>query len=78
MDISAIALGGLDRAYTQFQNAAAQVAGAGETPSGQGADTVDLASAAVSLVATRDDFAANIATLKAADDMQKHTLDILA
>jgi flagellar basal body rod protein FlgC len=76
MDISAIALGGLDRAYTQFQNAANQIAGAGAASAGP--DAVDLSSAAVSMVAASDNFAANIATLKVADDMQKHTLDILA
>lgn len=77
MGLSAIALGGLDRALTQFQSAAARAGSAGGSPEA-GLDIVDLSDAAVSMLAARNQFDANIAVLKTADQMERHALDILA
>lgn len=72
MEISAIALGGLQSAQAKFERSAARVASAGAS------DTVDLSSAAVDLLSAKNEFQLNIKMLKAADDMLKQTLDILA
>jgi flagellar basal body rod protein FlgC len=78
MDVSAIALSGLDRAQASFEKAASRIAAAGATTAdGTPSDTVDLAAAAVELASARQDFAANIAALKAADEMERRTIDVL-
>ena len=76
MEFSAIALGGLDRATAQFQDAANRLAGAA-APAGAGPDRVDLSDAAVSLLAARNDFSANLAVLKVADRMEGRALDLV-
>ncbi len=72
MGISAIALGGLNQAQTKFENAARRVAAGGS------GDTVELSSDAVAMISAKNDFAADIAALKVADNMQRSVLDILA
>ena len=73
MDISAIALGGLNQAQGNFEKAARRIASGGAASG----DATDLASDTVSLISARNDFAANIKTLKVADEMQRTTLDLL-
>ena len=73
VNISAIALAGLNRASAQFQDAATRIAAGGGA--GPGMDGVDLSTAAVSLLSARDDFAANIAALKVANEMERHMID---
>jgi hypothetical protein len=77
MGLSAIALGGLDQALSHFENAAKQV-GAPADVSGAGPDTVDLSTAAVSMLSARNEFAANIAVVKIADEMERNVLNVLA
>lgn len=77
MDPSTSALSGLKQASTQFENAAAKVAKASAAPAGAGADNVDLSSAAVSMLAARNDFAGNINMLKVADEMERRAINML-
>jgi hypothetical protein len=72
VDISAIALGGLNQAQSKFENAAKRVA------SGGSGDTVELSSDAVAMISAKNDYAVNIQALKVADNMQRSVLDLLA
>jgi hypothetical protein len=79
MDISAIALQGLNQADAQLQQAATAIASAGTDSSGVGnVDTVDIASEIIALSAAKNLFAANLSALKVAGEIQKNTIDIQA
>ena len=79
MDPSSIALQGLQQAEVQLNEAAAGIANAGgASPSGADLDVVDLSTEMVALMSAQNLFAANIATLKAADQMQKSLIDVTA
>ncbi len=79
MDLSAIALQGLEQGQVQLQNAAARLAGAGaESPDGAGLDTVDLSMEIVALMSAKNQFSANLSTLKTADQLQKNAIDLMA
>jgi hypothetical protein len=73
MDVSSIALQGLQQAQVQLESAAQRVAGAGSATS----DTADLSREAVSILSAKNDFAANINVMKVADDMQKSLINLL-
>jgi flagellar hook protein FlgE len=79
MDLSSIALQGLDQASAQLDAAASRIAGAG-MPSGDGAslDTVSLSEEMVALMSAKNLFSANVASLKTADQTQQNLLDIMA
>ena len=79
MDISAIALGGLNQAQTNFDTAVRRIAsgGSGAPGSGAGEDTVDLSSNIVSLLQAKNDFEANLKAVKIGDEMQRTALDLL-
>lgn len=76
VEISAIALSGLDRAQASLDQTATRLArlAGPETPG----DTADLSSAMVDMLAAKDEFAVNIKMLKVADQMNGQVLDILA
>ena len=77
MDTLAIALQGLEQANVQLNTAAARIAGAGaESFNGANLDVVDLSAEVVALMSAHNQFAANLATLKTADRMQKSLIDI--
>jgi flagellar hook protein FlgE len=79
MDLSAVALQGLEQAQVQLQNAATRLAGAGtESPDGAGLDTVELSAEIVALMSAKNQFSANLSTLKTADQIQKSLLDVTA
>ena len=78
MDISSIALQGLDQASAQLDAAASVIAGSGAPQNGAALDTVTLSEALIALMASQNAFAANIDVLKSADQIQQHTLNILA
>jgi hypothetical protein len=79
MDISAIALQGLNQADAQLQQAATAIASAGTESSGGGnVDTVDIASEIIALSAAKNLFATNLSTLKVAGEIQKNTIDLQA
>ena len=71
MDVSAIALGGLEQAQSQLDTIAKRVANPSNT------DSVDLSQQAVSLLQARTDFQANLATIKVNDQMTQSLFDVL-
>ncbi len=79
MDLSAIALQGLDQAGAQLASAASNIASfQANTPAGAGVDTVDLSAAVVALLSAKNSYSANVATVKMAEEIQKTTIDLLA
>jgi hypothetical protein len=77
MDISAVALQGLEGAQGQFNRAASKLSTA-TSPSLSTADETDLSQAAVGLLAAKNDFEGNLEVLKVADQMERSTIDMLA
>jgi hypothetical protein len=79
MDISAIALQGVQQAEAQLESAASAIASSGAaSPGGANSDTVTLSAEAVALMSAQNQTAVNLTTLKAADEIQKTVLDIMA
>jgi flagellar hook protein FlgE len=79
MDLSAIALQGLEQSQAQLENAATRLAGAGAgSPDGAGVDIVDLSAEIVALMSAKTQFSANLSTLKTANQIQKSALDVMA
>jgi hypothetical protein len=76
MDISAIALDGLQRADAQLNQTAARIASFG-TEAGQD-DSVDLSAEMVALITIKNQTSVDVAALKTGEDIQKTLLDILA
>ncbi len=69
-------LNGLRNAETQFTQAANNVVRAAlPTPPGQ--DSVDLSTAAVSMLQARNSFEANVKVAKTADDLDKTLLNMI-
>ncbi|HEY3838236.1 MAG TPA: hypothetical protein VGL72_16765 [Bryobacteraceae bacterium] len=77
MDVSSIALQGLQQAQTQLETTAQQLSTAGSSSNGAPMDTADLSDAAISLMSAKNQFAANLNLMKIADQMQKHVIDLL-
>ena len=71
MDVSAIAVGGLEQAQSQLDSTARQIASADPL------DSVDLSQQAVSLLRTSTNFQANLATIKVSDQMLQSLFDVL-
>jgi flagellar hook protein FlgE len=71
MDVSSIALQGMQQAQLQLENSARRVASANS-------DTVDLSQEMVSLLTAKNQFAANSNVVKIADEMQKSVINLLA
>jgi flagellar hook protein FlgE len=79
MDISAIALQGLDQASAQLDAAAAGIASAGAaSPDGANLDIVSLSEEMIALMSAKTMYLANVSTLKIADQIQKSTIDLIA
>ena len=79
MDISSIALQGLHQADAQLESAASEIASFGtSSPAGANLDTVDLSAAVVALLSAKNLYAANLGSVKAADDVQKTAIDLMA
>ena len=74
MDISSIALSGLQTAQTAFDASANQLLKAVSPESG---DTVDLSAAAAGVLSAKSEFAANLAMVKVADRMERQVVDLL-
>ncbi len=78
MDLSAIALQGLDQAQVQLEAAATGIASAATlSPDAATADTVNLSVEVVALLSAKNQFSVNLATLKIADETQKTAVDLL-
>jgi hypothetical protein len=78
VDISAIALQGLEQAQTQFGQAARNLASIGSpSPAGTDVDTVSLSDQTVSLLSAKNAFELNISVMKIANEMEGHAVDLL-
>ena len=77
MQVTYTALGGLQQAENQAERAASLLA---RSPFSTGApmDQVSLSDAAVSLLAAKIGFSANLDSVKVGDEMQKSALSMLA
>jgi len=73
MDISSIALTGLQNAQNRFDRAAAAVTRASSNPE----DVVDLSRQTVEMLAAKNQFSASVRVARVADEMQKSLLDML-
>jgi len=77
MDISAIALQGLQQAESQLDAAAAGIASAGTGSSnGDNVDVVDLSTEMVALTQVQTQYEANLATLKTADQVEQNLVNL--
>lgn len=79
VDVTSVALQGLDRAQQKVEKVARRLAKAAdpETASSAG-DTVDLATNAVDLIEAVNLYQANLKMVRAEDELTKRTLDLLA
>jgi len=76
MDISAIALQGLQQADAQLNNAAAGIASPGTLSDQGNTDAVNLSSQLVALLAAQYQYDVSLQTLSTAEQVQKTTLDV--
>jgi hypothetical protein len=72
MQISAIALNGMEAAQSRLERTATQLAAAPDRT-----DQVDLSAAAVALIQSRNDFAVNAKVEKTSVEMEKSLIDVL-
>ncbi|MBI3474246.1 MAG: hypothetical protein HY010_00810 [Acidobacteria bacterium] len=79
MDLSAIALQGLQQADVQLEKAAARIASAATlSADGSNVDAVDLSAEIVALLSAKNQFSVELATLKVAAQVQKNSIDLIA
>ena len=79
MDISSIALQGLQQADVQLNGTSAKIASLGATsPNGANLDVADLSAEMVALMSAQSAFEVNLTTLKTVDEMRKSLLDLKA
>jgi hypothetical protein len=71
MDLSAIALQGINQAENQLYTATSGLASAGASPNSPGVDVVDVASQMVAMNSAEILLQLNLSTLKTADQLQK-------
>jgi hypothetical protein len=78
VEISAIALQGLERAQSGFEQSAARLATpATAAANAQSADIVSLSKEAVTMLVSRNEFSANLQVLKTAAEMEREALNLL-
>lgn len=78
MDLSTIALQGLEQAEMQLEKAATSLASAAAlSPDGSNVDIVDLSAEMVALLSARNQFSVQSATLKIANEVQRNEIDLL-
>ena len=79
MDISAIALQGVQQAEAQLEQAATKIASYGAaSPDGANLDTVDLSTEMVALMSAKNQTSLNLAVMKTAGEVQKKLIDVMA
>jgi hypothetical protein len=79
MDLSAIALQGLQIADSQLDSAASRIAASGaQSPEGANLDVVDLSAAMIALMSAKNLASANLATLKTANEVEQSVIDLMA
>lgn len=77
MDISAIAVQGLDQAQAQLETAGTRLASAGVSLDRSNLDTVDLSAEMVALMSAKNNFLVNATVLKTANEIQKTAIDLM-
>jgi hypothetical protein len=79
MDVSAIALQGVQQAEAKLESIAASIASsAAASPGGANLDTANLSAEMLALMSAQNQASANLTTLKAADEIQQTVLDVMA
>jgi len=79
MDLSAIALQGLNQAQSQLDSAATRIASAGAVSTdGETLDTVDQSAEVVALLSAKNVFSLDLKILKLAGEVQKNLIDVIA
>jgi flagellin-like hook-associated protein FlgL len=78
MDITSIALQGVEQAQVQLDAATESLASAGASPNGANLDTADLASGVVALTSAQTLMQLSLSTLKTADQVSQTALNLLA
>ena len=79
MDVSSIALQGLEQASAQLDAVATRIASAGAVAGGAApVDVVSLSEEMVALMSAKTAFAANVAVLKTAEQTQQSVLNVMA
>jgi len=73
MEISAIALAGMNAAQARLEHTPTRIAHVSEP-----ADRIDLSTELAALMESHNDFAINVKVLKTADQMQQSVLDIVS
>jgi len=76
MDVSSIALEGLQQANAQLEAAATAIATAGSDSNSGNVDVVDLSAEMVALMSAKTQLDLNLTTLKTADQMQQSLVDV--
>ena len=77
MDLTSIGLAGAKEAEARLEQAGKRIAKAASLGEG-GADAVDLTDAAVRLAEAVNSYRANLQLVRAADEVAKKTIDLLA
>ena len=77
MEISNLALGGMNRAVESLNKAAGAIARAPLSAEAAQGDTVDLSEQMVALMVARQSFEANLKAAKTGDQMTQAVLDVL-
>jgi flagellar hook protein FlgE len=79
MDLSAIALQGLHQAGARLESAGSKIASSAASSAGAAnQDTVDLSAAVVALLSAKNLYSANLRSVKAADEILKTSIDLIA
>jgi hypothetical protein len=78
MDLSAIALRGLQQAEGQLEQAATRIALSAGSPGRLTLDAVDLSAQMVALLSAKELASVNLQTLRTADEVAKNVIDMLA
>lgn len=76
LNLSHIALGGYHQAERQMESAAGKIARLPLAASAAPEDSTDLATAMVELIQAQRSAEANLAVMKTADEVTRHTLDV--
>ena len=78
MQILDVALQGMQAAEQKLEVAAVRLSQVGDPSSAVGPDVVDIATEMLNMMVARAEHAVNVKSLEAANEMVKHTTDLLA
>jgi flagellar hook protein FlgE len=78
MDLANIGLAGLKQAESRVEQASKRISrGTGPPESAEPSDTVDLATETVQLIDAVNSYTANLRLIQTADELEKHTINLL-